>query len=149
MFPVGAMFERFPPKTGTNMLHPRPRTQSLNWSPALVHRAAEPLFFRLIYFLPDFAPRSSLPAPSLPVLSGPSTHWTACRFASTSKRALQDPHWLFVVILIASAIFAANASAGPCLGVRLTHVVENNPLRWQKFKTSDSSLGNPKTAFVL
>ena len=32
MSPVGAIFVPFPPKTGTNMLHPRPRPQSLNWS---------------------------------------------------------------------------------------------------------------------
>ena len=31
MSPVGAIFVPFPPKTGTNMLHPRP-LQSLNWS---------------------------------------------------------------------------------------------------------------------
>ena len=32
MSPAGAMFVPFPPKTGTNTLHPRPRPQSLNWS---------------------------------------------------------------------------------------------------------------------
>ena len=31
MSPVGTIFVPFPPKTGTNMLHPRPH-QSLNWS---------------------------------------------------------------------------------------------------------------------
>ena len=35
MSPVGAIFVPFPPKTGTNMLHPRPPPQSLNWSPTL------------------------------------------------------------------------------------------------------------------
>ena len=29
---LGAIFVPFPPKTGTNMLHPRPAPQSLNWS---------------------------------------------------------------------------------------------------------------------
>ena len=32
MSPVGAIFVPFPPETGTNMLHPRPPPQSLNWS---------------------------------------------------------------------------------------------------------------------
>ena len=32
MSPVGAIFVSFPPKTGTNMLHPRPPPKSLNWS---------------------------------------------------------------------------------------------------------------------
>ena len=31
MFPLGAIFVVFRPKTGTDMLHPRP-PQSLNWS---------------------------------------------------------------------------------------------------------------------
>ena len=32
MSPVGATFVPFPPKTGTNLLHPRPPPQSLNGS---------------------------------------------------------------------------------------------------------------------
>ena len=32
MFPVGAICVSFPPKTDTNLLHPRPAPQSLNGS---------------------------------------------------------------------------------------------------------------------
>ena len=32
MSPVGAVFVQFPPKTGINLLHPRPPPQSLNGS---------------------------------------------------------------------------------------------------------------------
>ena len=35
MFPLGVIFVPFPPKTGTNVLHPRPPPESLNWSSAI------------------------------------------------------------------------------------------------------------------
>ena len=46
-----------------------------------------------------------------------------------------------------SVRFASRATS--CLGIRLAPVAENSPLRGQNLKTSDSSLGNPKTALFL
>ena len=50
MAPVGVIFEPFPPKTGTNLLHPRPRPQSLNGSPA--DREGEHAVSRLVHLRP-------------------------------------------------------------------------------------------------
>ena len=69
-------------------------------APAPVRRAAEPLFFRLIHLHPASRPRLSSPVPLLPVLSDPSIYCTACRLASTCKRASQGPHWPVVTIPI-------------------------------------------------
>ena len=45
--------------------------------------------------------------------------------------------------------FCCQRQRCPFTRVRLSPVAENNPLRGQKLKTSDSSPGNSKTAFVL
>ena len=83
-----------------------------------------------------------------------STMCTSTIFAATVSAAsrlglrltsTQGPHWLVAsILIIASAVFAANPSAPSWLGVRLTPVAENNPLRGQTLKTSDSSPGNPR-----
>ena len=81
--------------------------------------------------------------PSRPVLSGPSIHFTACRYTFTCNHASDDPR-CSSSLFSSHQSFSLPTSAPPLDSWSVSHLIRKTvPLRGKKLKAGDSSLGNP------